>query len=173
MTRVVVPLAWQPPHALRACRRRQRHARDAAILFLAIRHGTWITRPGFHVHFGRPEDSLVVAIQIGSRPRSAPAGRGTQSAFAGWPAAILPTRNYRTSLAIITNTVAIAIPRLIEDSQVNRVLWDNIAAELHDDPVAVEDPNRYLDDPRGENCPSRPMPLDQPAVHRSVDSARV
>jgi hypothetical protein len=123
---------------------------------------TWVTRPLTPAFTAAgPRDALVVADPAWKATALSAGWPAERVDVAGWPSAKLPnTPAARPSLALIADTQQIAIPGQVEDLSSHRLLWENIEAEIHDDPLIVEDPYTYLDN-RAERMNIAPEGLDR------------
>jgi hypothetical protein len=108
---------------------------------------TWVTRtpiPPFAA--AGPRDQLLVTDKIWRRLAIDAGWPSSRVTIGAWPAVALPSVAIRQpTLALIADTKRIEIPESLQELSSHRVLWENIAAELHDHPLAVDDANEYLD----------------------------
>jgi hypothetical protein len=123
---------------------------------------TWVTRPLIPTFTAAgPHDSLVLADPNWKSIALSAGWPAERVSVAAWPAVDLPnTAVARPSLALVADTHRIVIPKAVEDLSSHRLLWENIEVEIHDDPLAVEDPCTYLDD-RSRRMNVAPESLDR------------
>jgi hypothetical protein len=111
---------------------------------------TWMTRPAAP-EFGTagPRDYLILADSAWRSIARSAGWPDDRVRVCGWPAksSTTPTAPSRSpKLAIICDTQLIKIPHSIEDFSSHRVLWEMVETELHETPLTVEDPDKYLRD---------------------------
>ncbi len=135
---------------------------DAApVVSAAATWVTWVTRPAVPAYPGSAtEDHLIVADAAWSG----------LAARAGWPSdrtsvgrcpPLLPAMPPRrpAALGLIADTAPITPPEGLRDFSSHELLWEEIAAELHGDPLVVSDARAYLT-ARAEQFSIDPAQLD-------------
>jgi hypothetical protein len=105
---------------------------------------TWPRVPSFSA--AGPRDVLLLADAAWESMAVTAGWPQQRVTVAPWPTMpVAATANTSPSLAIIADTQLIEIPDSIADLSSHRVLWDQIEAELRDDPLAMgEDVGGYL-----------------------------
>ncbi len=123
---------------------------------------TWITWPRIPSFVAAgPRDVLLLA-DAAWKSMAVTAGWPAQRlSVAPWPSMSIAKTGGAPSLAIIADTQLIEIPESIADLSSHRLLWDQIEAELRDDPLALgEDIGAYLTQ-RAETYDVSPSTLDR------------
>lgn len=105
---------------------------------------TWMTRPIIPAYAGEARDQLVLAEPAWRDAARRAGWPEKQIAVAGWPS-ILSPNNGGTYLAIIADTMAVAVEPDDFDLSSHSLLWETIRQQLVKDPFDLsEEPAQYL-----------------------------
>lgn len=123
---------------------------------------TWVTRAAVPACPGGGTDDHLVLADADWRPAAARAGWPAGRVHVGACPPLVPAAAPPPvpTLGLLADTAAVVLPDRLRDFSSQQLLWDDIAAELHGDPLAATATDAYLDD-RAEQFNIAPGQVDR------------